>query len=418
MLILFTSFWGGFAQDVEYKTYKPHQIVGIDKITDTLNMLLQDSTFRAEFGDFLNEKKYAVYSFNKAGFYEFSSLEPFDSKDYSNSQWQNLSFLNQTLDSFEIIFDPNEFLPIDKNKIIEVVAVVKFGKTNQLEIVDKVYVLDKTPLDYSPNDNHFNIEPIPTVGKFKTVKHILNYDDFENLGELIKQINSLFDSNDAVAFIKNEEIFSLIFNIKILGSDFQVIDLKSESINNGNSKIWQGRLTPSLTSKIISKLSKSTLKISKKITDINPDSYQNLTLVLKFDTLNSKFYFDNGTLINEILVNDQSNEIYEWYSVSEKAEFPGGEEQKNKFINENLIVPDSFLSQNGYDGFTVIVAFVIEKDGSITNVEISNFSKRKEIPELDNAAIEVVKKMPKWIPAKQGDVIVRSRMTTVVKFEK
>ena len=48
---------------------------------------------------------------------------------------------------------------------------------------------------------------------------------------------------------------------------------------------------------------------------------------------------------------------------------------------------------NGIQGI-VIVKFIVEKDGSISNVEVN----RSVDPNLDNEAMRVVKAMPKWIP--------------------
>lgn len=48
---------------------------------------------------------------------------------------------------------------------------------------------------------------------------------------------------------------------------------------------------------------------------------------------------------------------------------------------------------NGIQG-RVIVKFIVEKDGSISNVEVN----RSVDPDLDNEAMRVVKAMPKWIP--------------------
>ena len=61
----------------------------------------------------------------------------------------------------------------------------------------------------------------------------------------------------------------------------------------------------------------------------------------------------------------------------------------------------------------MIVGFVVEKDGSITNVDIV----RSVHPALDEAAINFVNKMPKWIPATNKGKIVRSRYYLPVVFK-
>lgn len=75
--------------------------------------------------------------------------------------------------------------------------------------------------------------------------------------------------------------------------------------------------------------------------------------------------------------------------------YPGGEKALLKFITNNLEYPKS--AQEAEIEGRVIVGFVVDRDGSVTHVEV-----RKGIdPALDNAAVDVVKKMPKWIPVKQ-----------------
>ena len=73
-------------------------------------------------------------------------------------------------------------------------------------------------------------------------------------------------------------------------------------------------------------------------------------------------------------------------------EFPGGEDAKMRFLNGNIRYPGRAV-ERGVQG-TVIVAFVVEKDGSITDVKVD----RSVSKELDEEAVRVVKLMPKWIP--------------------
>lgn len=67
---------------------------------------------------------------------------------------------------------------------------------------------------------------------------------------------------------------------------------------------------------------------------------------------------------------------------------------------------------NGVEG-RVIVQFVIEKDGSITNPVIMRGIDKA----LDREAVRLVKAMPKWIPGRNNDMPVRSRYTMPVTFK-
>ena len=69
-------------------------------------------------------------------------------------------------------------------------------------------------------------------------------------------------------------------------------------------------------------------------------------------------------------------------------------------------------AENGVQG-RVIVQFVVEKDGSVTDVHVA----RSVDPSLDKEAVRVVKVMPKWIPGKQNGSAVRVKYTVPVLFK-
>ena len=79
----------------------------------------------------------------------------------------------------------------------------------------------------------------------------------------------------------------------------------------------------------------------------------------------------------------------------EQPVFPGGEIAMFEFISKNLIYPDT-LSSNQING-KVIVKFTVEKaTGELKNINVIRGISKK----YDEAALEVVKKMPPWIPGK------------------
>lgn len=87
--------------------------------------------------------------------------------------------------------------------------------------------------------------------------------------------------------------------------------------------------------------------------------------------------------------------------VEEMPSFPGGQGAMNSYIGNNLQYPER-AQKNGIQG-RVIIKFVVEKDGSISNVEVN----RSVDPDLDNEAMRVIKSMPKWNPGKQNGTEVR-----------
>jgi len=99
-----------------------------------------------------------------------------------------------------------------------------------------------------------------------------------------------------------------------------------------------------------------------------------------------------------------------WDIVEENAQFPGGEEACFKWLSEHIKYPQICIEQ-GVQG-RVTVAFVVNRDGTIVDVEVV----QSKDSNLSKEAIRVVKQMPKWKPAKQGNKTVRSRFRLPVNF--
>lgn len=91
-------------------------------------------------------------------------------------------------------------------------------------------------------------------------------------------------------------------------------------------------------------------------------------------------------------------------------EFPGGEQAMMKFIIKNIEYP-TIAQENGISG-KVFIRFVVDKDGSITDVK----TVRGISSELDNEAIRVIKMMPKWTPGTQLGKPVRVMFTLPINF--
>ena len=96
--------------------------------------------------------------------------------------------------------------------------------------------------------------------------------------------------------------------------------------------------------------------------------------------------------------------------VEEMPSFPGGQGALMSFLSSNIKYP-VVAQENGVQG-RVIVGFVVEKDGSISDVKVM----RSVDPSLDREAQRVVKAMPKWKPGKQNGSAVRVKYTVPVVF--
>jgi len=105
---------------------------------------------------------------------------------------------------------------------------------------------------------------------------------------------------------------------------------------------------------------------------------------------------------------DQKEEPFD--VVEDMPAFPGGMEAMIQFISSNIQYPADAQKQK-VDG-RVLVNFVVEKDGSITEVKVV----KPTFPSLDAEAIRVVKAMPKWKPGYQRGQAVRVQFTMPINF--
>lgn len=108
------------------------------------------------------------------------------------------------------------------------------------------------------------------------------------------------------------------------------------------------------------------------------------------------------------VVEDSDDKIY--MVVEQSPEFDGGMEALMKFLQKHLEYPVIARRMN-LEG-TVYVGFVVDKDGSITNVQaIKGFQE-----DCDKEAVRVVGLMPKWKPGKQNGKPVNVRFVLPIRF--
>ena len=96
--------------------------------------------------------------------------------------------------------------------------------------------------------------------------------------------------------------------------------------------------------------------------------------------------------------------------VETNAEFPGGEQVLREWLSKNMKYP-KIAQEKGIQG-SVSVQFVVDKDGSISDVKVL----RSPDPSLSKEAERLVSIMPKWKPAMQGGKPVRSRFIWSPRF--
>jgi TonB-dependent SusC/RagA subfamily outer membrane receptor len=121
--------------------------------------------------------------------------------------------------------------------------------------------------------------------------------------------------------------------------------------------------------------------------------------------------------------------------VEEPAQYPGGQAALMQYIAQNIRYP-KISAENGVQG-RILVQFVIEKDGSLSNIKIfkgalsaedaitvsaqgtaaeGNKTPKEAYDALNIEAVRVIREMPNWIPAKQQGEAVRMKYTLPINF--
>ena len=111
----------------------------------------------------------------------------------------------------------------------------------------------------------------------------------------------------------------------------------------------------------------------------------------------------------EVLVVVEEEEIIEFPDV--EAEFIGGPQALMQYIQKNVQYPATSIEMN--EQGKVYLSFVVEPDGSITNVAVE----RGVSPDLDREAKRVIRVMPKWKPGESKAKKSRTRCRLPINFQ-
>lgn len=96
--------------------------------------------------------------------------------------------------------------------------------------------------------------------------------------------------------------------------------------------------------------------------------------------------------------------------VEKMPEYPGGQAALFEYLSTNIKYPADAEKQK-IEG-RVLVTFVVNTDGSITDIEVV----KKAFPSLDAEAVRVISGMPKWTPGEQKGQKVRVKYTVPLNF--
>jgi periplasmic protein TonB len=123
------------------------------------------------------------------------------------------------------------------------------------------------------------------------------------------------------------------------------------------------------------------------------------------DELNGKDIADLKQIVTQAPAEEKIFEV-----VEQMPTYPGGQEALFEYLSKHIKYP-VIAEENGIQG-KVIVTFVVEKDGSITDITVV----KSVDPSLDKEAKRVIGTMPHWIPGKQNGSSVRVKFTVPVTF--
>ena len=111
-------------------------------------------------------------------------------------------------------------------------------------------------------------------------------------------------------------------------------------------------------------------------------------------------------------INEEEQDGPEIYTIVEvPAEFPGGTREMVKFLSQNIDYPNK-AQENNIAG-TVVLRFVVNKDGSVSDVVVL----KKVSPSIDEEALRVVNSMPDWSPGYQRGKAVACYFTLPLHFK-
>ena len=108
------------------------------------------------------------------------------------------------------------------------------------------------------------------------------------------------------------------------------------------------------------------------------------------------------------VVSQTNQKVYD--EVEQMPEYPGGMPAMIEFLQTNIKYPEDAVKQK-VEG-RVMVQFVVETDGSISDVHVA----KQVFPSLDAEAIRVVQAMPKWAPGREKGNVVRVKYNLPIVF--
>lgn len=119
---------------------------------------------------------------------------------------------------------------------------------------------------------------------------------------------------------------------------------------------------------------------------------------------------DKGTQVAEAPVDDDEGKVFN--KVEIEAEYPGGTAAWAKYLRNNLDANTPIDNGASEGTYTVVVRFIVSKDGSISDV----VAETKHGYGMEAEAMKIIKKGPKWTPAQQNGRMVNAYRRQPITF--
>ncbi len=203
-------------------------------------------------------------------------------------------------------------------------------------------------------------------------------------------------------------IFSLAF--VFLAFQYKTADFKDNTLGTISGVDLEDEIIPiTVMEQQKPEPPKIKVKIITKIEQVDNNSDLDDNTDDRFwDFMDSDSNLDSLLDISNAEDNIEDNLPLASWQLNEQPSFRG---DLMEFYEKNLVYPEMELDNN-IEG-TVWVGFIVERDGSLTNIKVL----RHVSPGLDAEALRVVKKMPKWNSGKQMQKPVRVSFQQPIKFE-
>lgn len=280
---------------------------------------------------------------------------------------------------------------------------------------DEVYVLERNTAAMTPTERAAFEKEVADFEKAKPSNAMSNSQD-QMSGEKIYEkvgIRPSFPGGNTKRDVWMKENVFMKYSDNIFRKNRSTILLIQFVVEK------DGRITNiKIRNRVSPSLEKETISLVSKMPNWNPgkEKGQNVrslyVLPYVFDNVLGVFsgQIEEEEEIDSPDYSDDQSPIYEYETLDEKPSFPGGMSAFSQWVRNNMHYPEEAYN-NGIQG-RVIIQFVIDQYGTITNIKV----KRSVDPSLDKEAIRVVKAMPKWIPGKKNGKNVRTNFTMPLNF--